>query len=160
MTKTAVKPPSNDLYETDFYAWTQEQARLLRERRFDDLDLDNVVEEMASVGRSQRDQIESRLVVLLAHLLKWKFQPGARSGSWQGAIREQRRRIARLVQDSPSLHAYPAEVVLDQYLAARLAAVAETGIDFTLFPEACPFSATEILDQEFLPKEPDFDPKS
>jgi hypothetical protein len=74
MNKVTAKPPANDLYEIDFYAWTQEQARLLRERRFDDLDLDNLVDEVESVGRSDKRQIESRLEIPLAHLLKWKAQ--------------------------------------------------------------------------------------
>src|SRR3978361_112069 len=81
---------TNTLYETDFYEWTQEQARLLRERRFDDLDLESLVDEVEGVGRSDKHQIESRVAILLAHLLKWKFQPGGRSSGWAGTIVEQR----------------------------------------------------------------------
>lgn len=146
---------SNDLYATDFYAWTQEQARLLRERRFNDLDLENLAEEVRSVGISDKRQIESRLEILIAHLLKWKYQPGVRGPSWMRTIREQRGRIVRLVEDSPSLASYPSSNAIRLYQAARLAAAAETGIDFTLFPGECPFTPDEILNPEFLPKEPD-----
>jgi hypothetical protein len=148
-------PPRNDLYETDFYEWTQEQARLLRERRWDDLDLENLIDEVESVGRSDKHQIQKRLKVVLAHLLKWKYQPGARSSAWRGTLREQRARLAQLVEDSPSLRSHPASVFDLAYLSARLLASKETGIDFTLFPEKPPFTPEQALDDEFLPKEPD-----
>ncbi len=146
---------TNALYETDFFAWTQEQARLLRERRFDDLDLENLIDEVESVGGSDKREIESRLVVLVTHLLKWKYQPGARSPSWSGSVREQRRRIRSILKNSPSLRAYPALVFEEQYLEARLAAASETGIDFTLFPDVCPITLDQALDENFLPKQPD-----
>lgn len=156
MTKLAADaPPREYLYEQDFYAWTQEQAQLLRERRFDDLDLDNLAEEVRSVGGSEKREIENRLKVLLAHLLKWKYQPGARSPGWQGTIREQRSRLLRVLSDSASLHAYPAGVFDDTYLSARLLAAKQAGIDFTLFPEQCPFTLEKTLQDEFWPKEPD-----
>ena len=151
MTKVAT---SNDLYAADFFAWTQRQAKLLRERRWDDLDLENLVEEVESVGRSDKREIRSRLVVLLAHLLKWKVQPGARSNSWSATIREQRREIARVVEDSPSLQRYPAEHVYDEYNGALLLASKETGIALDLFPETCPFSVAQVLDPDFMPWEP------
>ena len=145
----------NTLYGTDFYAWTQEQARLLRQRRFEDLDLENLIDEVESVGSSDKREIESRLLVLITHLLKWKYQPGARSPSWTGSIREQRRRITYVLRDSPSLRTYPSLVFSDQYLGARLAAAAETGIDYTLFPDQCPFTIDQVLDGDFWPKQPD-----
>jgi hypothetical protein len=147
--------PREDLYKTDFYAWTQEQARLLRERRWDDLDLENLIDEVETVGRSNKKEIESRLVILVAHLLKWKFQPGARSSGWIGTIMEQRFEIEAIVRDSPSLKRYPGEVLSDRYRAARLLAAKETGIDYTLFPDACPFRVEQVLDDDFFPKEPD-----
>jgi hypothetical protein len=153
--KTAAPPRPNTLYENDFYAWTQEQARLLRDRRWNELDIENLAEEVESVGRSDKHQIQNRLKVLLAHLLKWKYQPGARSSAWRGTIREQRDRLRMVLDDSPSLHDYPALVFDSAYLSARLLAAKETGIDFTLFPESCPFTLEQALDDEFLPKEPD-----
>ena len=156
MTKLAADaPPRIDLYEHDFYAWTQEQAQLLRERRWDKLDLENLAEEVRSVGGSEKREIRNRLVKLIAHLLKWKYQPGARSPNWGGTIREQRRGIRAVLRDSPSLRRYPNEVFEEQYLGARLEASAETGIDFTLFPEEPPFTVEQALDDDFLPKEPD-----
>jgi hypothetical protein len=147
--------PSGSLYERDFFAWTQEQARLLRERRFDELDLDNLIDEVESVGRSDKKEIFNRLKVLTAHLLKWKYQPGARSAGWSGTIRTQRDRLAAVLEDSPSLHGHPAEVFERAYLSARLLAAKETGIDFTLFPERSPFTIDQVLDEDYLPKEPD-----
>lgn len=101
MTKVAGR---NDLYASDFFAWTQRQAQLLRERRWNDLDLENLVEEVRSAGISDKREIESRLQIVLAQLLKWKYQPGVRSKIWSGTLREQRRRLARVIDDSPSLH--------------------------------------------------------
>ena len=141
----------NSLYETDFFAWTQEQAQLLRERKFDDIDLENLAEEVETVGRSDKHQIESRLEVLIAHLLKWRFQPGSRSPGWRRTIREQRSRIGRVVMESPSLADYPLRARDFVYNAARSAAAEETGIDYTLFPETCPYAIEQILDPEFFP---------
>lgn len=155
MADAAEAPARTSLYETDFYAWTQEQARLLRAGRWSDLDLDNLVDEVEGVGGSDKREIENRLVVLIAHLLKWKYRPYWRSPGWEGTVAEQRRRIKTIVKNSPSLQRYPAEVFADQYLGARLRAAKETGIDFTLFPEDCPFTAEQALDDAFMPREPD-----
>jgi hypothetical protein len=146
-------PPRNDLYEADFYEWTQEQARLLRERRWDDLDVENLIEEVASVGRSDKNEIRSRLEILLAHLLKWQYQPGYRSPSWTSTLFEQRGRIISIIEDSPSLAHYPAEQVTRSYMAARLLAAKETGIAFGLFPEECPFPPDRVLDLQYFPED-------
>ena len=108
-------------YEEDFVLWAEHQARLLRDGRLKELDIAHLIEEVVGVGDSYRDEIESRLTVLLAHLLKWKYRPGHRCGSWRGTLLEQRRRIARVIQRSPSLHAYPQDIFDDGYLSARLA---------------------------------------
>src|SRR6516162_435971 len=89
MSKIATKQ-TNNLYEFDFYAWTQEQARLLREHRWAELDLDNLVDEVASVGSSEKREIRNRLTGLMAHLLKWKYQPGRRGSSWISTIFDHR----------------------------------------------------------------------
>lgn len=158
MMKAALKPPTSaedDLYERDFYAWTQAQADLLRARRFAELDLENLIDEVASVGASEKREIRSRLTVLITHLLKWKFQPGARSSSWSGTIVEQRTSLDDVLAASPSLRRYPAEVFLTCYLSGRLKAADQTGIDFTLFPDVPPFTIEQTLDAGFLPPEPD-----
>jgi len=154
MPKVATTAPTNDLYETDFYAWTQQQAQLLKEKRWADLDLDNLIEEVESVGGSNKKEIRNRLTVLISHLLKWKFQPGLRGGSWTRTILDQRREIKEVLADSPSLKGYPQQVFATRYLGARLDASKETGIAFELFPEVCPFTIEEVLDDDFLPVEP------
>ncbi|AYO83418.1 DUF29 domain-containing protein [Methylobacterium brachiatum] len=156
MAKAALKPPpKDDLYETDFFLWTQAQADLLRARRFDELDLDHLIDEVASVGASDKREIRNRLTVLITHLLKWKYQPGFRSSSWKGTIAEQRAGLAELLDASPSLRRYPSDVFAMCYLSGRRKASEQTGIDFTLFPEHPPFTLENALSDGFLPKEPD-----
>ena len=143
----------NSLYESDLYAWTQEQARLLRERRWDDLDLENLVDEVQSVGGSEKREIRSRMVVLLAHLLKWKFQPGRRGPSWRKTISEQRRQLAEIVETSPSLAAYLKGQVDERYTGATVEAAEQTGMAVGLFPERCPFAPDQVFDPEFFPED-------
>jgi hypothetical protein len=154
MPDSATKSQASSLYERDFFTWTQEQARLLRERRFDDLDLDNLVDEVESVGSSEKHEIRRRLKVLLTHLLKWKFQPGLRGVSWRRTIRQQREAIAEIIETSPSLRAYPSQVMRTAYTGASVSASEETGMMIGIFPEACPFSVDQILDLEFFPEDP------
>jgi len=154
MSKSAARPRADDLYETDFYAWAQSQAQLLRERRWSELDLENVAEEIETLGRSEKREIRSRLVVILSHLLKWKYQPGLRGASWRGTIVEQRLELRDVLEDNPSLGRYPADVFAKQYLSARLKASNETGIAFDLLPAECPFTLDQVLDIDFLPEEP------
>lgn len=153
-TRKHTGPGPDDLYETDFYAWTQQQAQLLRGRRWRDLDLENLAEEVEAVGRSDKREIRNRLAVIIAHLLKWKYQAGVRSPSWRRTLREQRRQLATVLADSPSLRSYPGKVFADQYETARLDASDQTGIAVELFPEGCPFTLKEVLDIDFLPEEP------
>ena len=102
-------------HDEDFYAWTQEQARLLRSGEFTQLDIENVAEELEGMGRSDKRALESRLEVLLMHLLKWRVQIEHRSGSWSATIRDQRRRIQKLLRDSPSLRPEVAQLVPETY---------------------------------------------
>ena len=154
MSDTETKARLNSLYVRDFYAWTQEQARLLRERRFNDLDLENLVDEVEGVGSSQRQEIRSRLKRLLTHLLKWKFQPRYRGASWRRTIRAQRESIVEIIETSPSLRGYPSRALHAAYLGATVSASEETGLATGIFPEECPFSLDEILHQEFFPEDP------
>ncbi len=105
-------------YEADYHRWTKDQASALREQRLAEIDWENVAEEIESLGRSDRREIESRLAVILEHLLKWQFQPERRSASWQASLFEQRNRIHRLLLESPSLKGYPATVLDDEYRLA------------------------------------------
>lgn len=153
MQKTATKPPPNDLYETDFYAWTQEQARLLRERRFTDLDLDNLVDEVQSVGSSEKREIRRRLKILLAHLLKWQLQPGRRGPSWKRTISAQRNELRAIIEDSPSLRACVMDHVTEAHDGAVVMASEETGIAVGVFSGECPFTAAQVMDLEFFPED-------
>ena len=148
------KSRPNDLYEVDFFAWTQEQARLLRERRFGDLDLDNLVDEVEGVGSSDKREIRNRLKVLLAHLLKWKHHPGRRGPSWRRTVREQRDALADILEKSPSLRSYFIHAVSGSYAGASVSASEDTGLASGIFPEECPFSPDEILDLSFFPEDP------
>lgn len=155
----AVEAPSltNALYEQDFFAWTQEQARLLRERRFEDLDLENLIDEVESVGSTEKREIRTRLKVLLVHLLKWKFQPGRRGDSWRRTLREQRQQLAEIVESSPSLRSYVIDCVERAYLGATLGASDETGIAIGVFPTDNPFTVEQVFDPEFFPEDLSFE---
>ena len=139
-------------YEEDFYAWTVEQARLLRSGELSSIDVANIAEEIESLGRSDKRAIESRLTVLLMHLLKWQIQSKMRSQSWSGTILEQRRRIEKLLRESPSLRASVNEALAEAYSDAREAASNETGLPETDFPAECPFTAEQVMSRSFLPE--------
>ncbi len=139
------------LYNTDFYRWTQQQAQLIRSGNLEALDLDNILEELEGMGRSERRQLGHRLDVLLMHLLKWHFQPEHRSSSWEGTIKEQRFRIARLLKANPSLKSDIPDIMLEAYQASRITAFKETGIEVDAFPEVCLWSFAEVTDNAFWP---------
>ncbi|WP_442579903.1 DUF29 domain-containing protein [Mesorhizobium sp. ASY16-5R] len=140
-------------YEADYALWCAEQGAILREGRLSDIDRENLAEEIESLGRSQEDEIESRLNVLVMHLLKWRYQAERRTPSWQATIIEQRMRIAKRLKASPSLKNYPASVLDEEYVTARLRAAGETGLSEAIFPESCPFAIGQILDAAFFPEE-------
>lgn len=139
-------------YEADYAQWCAEQGALLRQGRLVDLDRANLAEEIESLGRSDKREIESRLKVLLVHLIKYKFQPEGRSGSWRATIREQRVRIGEVLRESPSLRDYPAEALAEEYSLAIPEAVEEAKLAEGLFPDACPFATSQILDPDFFPE--------
>ena len=138
-------------YEDDFALWSAEQAVLIRAGKFDRVDLENVAEELESLGRGDTYQIDSRMEVLLAHLLKWEFQPGQRSSSWKATLFEQRYRIGRLLKESPSLRGRPGEMLDGSYVIGRFEAIKETKLPEAVFPETCPYTIEQILDPDFLP---------
>ncbi|MBA2918534.1 DUF29 family protein [Sphingomonas sp. MAH-20] len=126
--------PAFPPYELDGYGWAMAQAQLLRERRFDAADWDKIIEEIESVGRSEYDQVESALRVLLLHLLKWEYQPAFRSRSWFNTIREHHRRYRRRLDRNPGLKQHLEEIRAEAYRQARVEAVAETGFAEDTFP--------------------------
>jgi hypothetical protein len=140
------------LYNLDFYGWTQEQAKLLQEGKWDCLDIPNLVEEIESLGRRERQELENRLGVLLGHLLKWEFQPENRSKSWVATIREQRRGILRLLKESPSLKPFIPEALENAYKDALDLAVRETSLDYENFPEECSYVLEQVLEDNFFPE--------
>jgi hypothetical protein len=115
-------------YEDDYYAWVIEQTGLLKTGRFADLDIPNLVDELKALASSKKHAIDSRLTILLEHLLKWEFQPEQRSNSWRASILEQRLRISGLISESPSLRRYPAGRMEKEYRIARLRAAGDTGL--------------------------------
>lgn len=136
-------------HDHDFYAWTQEQAQLLRKGQFNQIDFRNIAEEIEDMGRSEKRELESRLELLLMHLLKWQFQSNLRSRSWQLTIKEQRLRLEKLLAENPSLKSFLADCLEKIYQLAIISAERETGL--SSFPESCPYSLTEIFTSEFLP---------
>lgn len=138
-------------YGEDFYAWTVEQARLLRAGEFSGIDLENIAEEIESMGRNDRGEVKSRLIVLLAHLLKWQLQPQMQSQRWSATIREKRRKIEELVNELRSLRPTVPDILPQAYAEAREDAAEEAGLAKTAFPGACPFTPEEVLSRMFLP---------
>ena len=137
-------------YQADFYAWTQQQAKLLRNKQIEQIDWCNVAEEIEDMGRSEKRQLESRLEILIMHLLKWQFQPNLRSRSWQLTIKEQRLRIEKLLAENPSLKSSLTDIKEKIYPLAVISAEKETGL--SSFPETCSYDLTEIFTPEFFPE--------
>ena len=143
----------NTSYESDVVAWAKEQAALIRTGQFDQLDLAHIAEEIEDVGKREQRELASRVAVLLAHILKWKFQPQKRSISWTLTIKEQRRLLVRRVQKTPSLSPMLSdpEWVDEIWVDAKALAEKETGLDMSTYPEICPWSMADVLTPDWLP---------
>ena len=140
-------------YHSDFYAWLIHNASLMRQGKFAEIDVENIAEELEAMGRSEKRELVNRLAVLLAHLLKWAYQPQKRTNSRRYTIREQRKKLLQLLKDSPSLKHDLDITMSDAYETAILKAARETRLDESHFPKECPFSLQEILSNEFYPSE-------
>jgi hypothetical protein len=138
-------------YEKDFYSWTQEQAELLKSGRFSELDIDNLIEEVESMGRREKRELESRLTLLLLHLLKWKYQKVRRGRSWQLSIDEQRIQFCKTLKENPGLKPALDEITKDAYKLAVIKAARETKISKAVFPESCPWTLSQLIDDGFYP---------
>jgi Domain of unknown function DUF29 len=138
-------------YEKDFYSWTQEQAALLKDGRFSELDIDNLIEEVESMGRSEKRELESRLTVLLLHLLKWKYQEVRRGRIWQLSIDEQRIQFEETLNENPGLKPKLDEIVKKAYRLAVIQSSRETRISKAVFPECCPWNLAQLIEDEFYP---------
>lgn len=144
---------SATLYNLDFYQWTQRQGELLRVEEWEKLDWQHIAEEIESLGKKDKRQVQSRLAVLITHLLKWEYQPDKRSSSWRKTLKEQRFRLALVLNDSPSLKVELPQAVEVVYDYAMENAVDETGLARQHFPPLCPYRIDQLLDQAFLPGE-------
>ena len=140
-----------NLYDQDFYAWTQEQAKLIKEKSFDKLDLINLFEEVESMGKHEKRELGSRLTVLLMHLLKWKYQPSRQCKSWIRTIKEQRIEVEEVLEENPSLKSAVDEYISHGYKKAILKAAEETNLDDDVFPINCEWTIDQVLDNNFYP---------
>jgi Domain of unknown function DUF29 len=139
------------LYEADYLKWIETTVEKLRSQDLSNVDWENLIEEIESMGRSERKSIKSNLIVVLIHLLKWQFQPELRSRSWKSSIFEHRRRIRDDLKDSPSLKPYLQEVFAECYWDAVEIASIETGLPLEVFPQLSPYTSVEVIDSNFLP---------
>ena len=138
-------------YERDFYAWSMEQAGLLRAGRLSEADIAHIAEEIESMGKSEKRELVNRLTIVLVHLLKWQHQPALRGNSWRLTVEEQRDQIEDHLADNPSLKANLNDVIIAAYRRAILGAARETGMDREVFPVICPWGFEQIMDQGFWP---------
>jgi hypothetical protein len=143
--------PVNSLYDTDYLHWLETTAEAMRQKDFWAIDWENLIEEIEDMGRRERRSLDSNLIVLLIHLLKWQFQPAKRTPSWQVSIVEHRRRLRKALQDSPSLKTYLETSLAECYRDAVEQAAAETGRPEKQFPPDCPYTVDQILDKGFWP---------
>lgn len=137
------------LYETDFYAWTQQQAELLKLGKLNALDISNLLEEIESLGKQQKQELRNRLGILIGHLLKWEYQPDFRSKSWRVTIREQRRRIKEHLAENPSLKPYLNQAIFQAYQDGIDLVSQETPLDKKDLPTECIYTIEEIFDSTF-----------
>jgi hypothetical protein len=137
-------------YEQDFYSWIYKNIELLKQRKFSELDVDILVDELESMAKRDKRELFSRLMVLIAHLLKWQFQPTHRSGSWNASICEQRIKIIKQLQESPSLKHQLTDGIKWAYPDATDLAAKETRLSTTAFPKECPYIVEQLLNKDFV----------
>jgi len=142
---------NKSIYERDFVVWAEKQAHLLEQHRWEELDLDNLVEEIRDLGKRERDKLLSSLRLILQHLLKWQYQSEKRSKSWKNTITRERDNVADYLEDTPSLKKVlqDREAIATCYRRARRDAARETGLD--TLPEKNPYALEQVLDENFLP---------
>ncbi|MBB2170449.1 DUF29 domain-containing protein [Gluconacetobacter aggeris] len=143
---------SSILYDHDFYAWTNEQAGLLRAGKLSEADLEHIAEEIESMGKSEKRELISRLTVLLLHLLKWEFQPMRRGASWRLSIANTRDALTDHLADNPSLRSVLEASAETAYRRARRDAALETGLSENTFPSTCPWLFSQMMDENFWPE--------
>lgn len=142
---------TNDGYDDDAFAWSFAQAKLVREKRYSEIDGPNLIDELESMGNEIRFKLESSYRLLISHLLKHGHQPSHRSRSWLLTIARERSNIERIEARNPSLKAKAAEIVGEMYRYGLKEAAIETGLPLEIFPSDCPFTLAQLRDDEFLP---------
>ena len=139
-------------YEEDFYGWVTGNIGFLKQKRFGEMDIEHLIEELEDMGNNKKHALISRLAQLIFHLLKWQYQPDFRGRSWEGSIKMQRMELEELLQDSPSLKSKVEEGFPVSYKKAILMIQKETPIDLKLLPQKCPYTFDQCLDDEFYPE--------
>ena len=139
-------------YDEDLYSWSLEQAKLLREHKFDQIDLEHIIEEIEDMSKSEKRALGSFLETLLMHLLKWQYQPAHQGRSWKFTIIEQRKRIVGHMKENPGLKSKLPDVIETAYGYAVSGAVRETGLAQETFPEQCPWTYEQFMDVDFWPE--------
>lgn len=142
---------SAGVYDRDFYAWATEQAALLRAGRLSEADVENIAEEIESMGRSEKRELVNRLTVLLTHLLKWQTQPARRGNSWRLTLLTQRGQLAEHLKDNPSLKSALPDAFATAYRFALLEAQKQTGLGEDAFPAVCPWTTEQVMADSFMP---------
>lgn len=138
-------------YERDFYSWIYHNIALLKQGKGTDIDAEILIDELESMAKRDKRELTSRLMILIAHLLKWQFQPDKRSGSWRSSIREQRIQIHEQLEESPSLKNNLDDSVIKSYSKALALATDETGLSIKTFPKNCPYMLEQLLNDDFYP---------
>jgi hypothetical protein len=139
-------------HDKDLYGWAVHTAQLLKDRKMNEVDFDGIIEEMEALGRSEKHEFINRLSLIMAHLLKWQFQPNMRSHSWIYTIEEQRKQARIHQKDNPGLKSKLDEIITDSYDVAISKATRETGFNKKTFPTECPYTFDQIMDDQYYPQ--------
>ncbi len=150
---TSEQKPS--LYDQDFYRWIQTTVQALKHRKLEQVDWENLIEEIDSMGRSEKKELKSRLLVILEHLLKlmfWESEKAQNSRGWRNTVIEQRSQLELLLDDSPSLRPIVQEIFAEFYARARSQVLQKSDLPSSCIPTLPPFSAEDALNTDFLPR--------
>jgi Domain of unknown function DUF29 len=137
-------------YDEDFYAWTQTQARHIRDFKWDDVDWEHIAEEIEALGKSDWRALENHLKNLILHCLKWEhqLQERARRGrGWQTSMDNARDAIDQLLRDNPSFDYRMDAAMAWAYPRARRSAQKQTGLPQHVFPEHCEWTFEQFMNE-------------
>ncbi|WP_448570594.1 DUF29 domain-containing protein [Trichothermofontia sp.] len=142
---------SSSLYESDFYTWSLQQAQLLRDQQYHQVDWEHLIAEVEDLGRSEYRAFVSAIEQLTLYLLKWQFQPSRRSRSWKHSVDKQRIQLERILDDNPGLQVHLDEMIEKGYKYGRKGAIKETTLPETTFPLRCPYAWADLINDDFFP---------